>query len=356
MHTFADTLRRELVKSDITLREIAPKAVLGRIRPSAHGFGKWLGYIDRFLLFPAALRRAAAGADLIHICDHGNALYTGIVGRKPVVVTCHDMLAVRGAFGEVEDCPASFFGRLLQKSIVRGLRRATRVACVSQYTLQDARRILASDGNLRTVINGLPNRYGVISRAEVERRLAGMSALDAPFVLHVGSNHARKNREGVIRVFAKACEQFDLRLVCAGQPLSEKLSQLADALGVRERIVQIVRPPNDVLEALYNRAVALVFPSRYEGFGWPPIEAQACGCPVVASNIAPFTEVLEESAELFSVENVEGMATAVVRLATDHACRRQLQERGFKNVQTRFETSRMIEDYLKLYQEVSCLY
>jgi glycosyltransferase involved in cell wall biosynthesis len=349
MQVWANALHRELVKRGIDAELIVPKPVFGRINPSATGFGKWLGYIDRFLLFPRQLKAAAARADVVHICDHGSAMFTSNLRGKPVVVTCHDMLAVRGALGEIPEMRSSLFGRLLQHWIQEGLLRATRVACVSQFTLQDVRRVVNGDGNLCKVLNGLNYPFRLLDSDEIELRLAGLPKIQGPFVLHVGSNHARKNRVGVIRVFARAAQQIDLQLVIVGEPLDGRLMKAARELQVESRIVQVVKPEVKTIEALYNRGIALLFPSRYEGFGWPPIEAQACGCPVVASDIPPFVETLGQSAELFPLEDEDGMAKSLTRLATDYEFRERVRRSGLENVRARFQTSRMMDDYLSLY-------
>jgi len=354
MHIWANALRRELLQLEIQAELIFPKPVFGRIEPSAQGVGKWLGYIDRFVLFPLSLRAAAARMDVVHLCDHGAAMYAFAVKRKPVVVTCHDMLAVRGALGEAVDCPATFLGRLLQHWILRGMRRATRVACVSQFTLNDARRILKEDANLCLVLNGLNYPYQLLPSDEVDRRLAGVPGIQRPFILHVGSHQPRKNCEGVLRVFARATKRTDLQLVFAGDALSQDLIELAGKLQVSDRIVQVIRPSVETLEALYNRAVALLFPSRHEGFGWPTIEAQACGCPVVASDIPPFIEAVGQSAALRPLDDEDGMAESIRRFAADPEYREQMRQSGFQNVRSRFQMSRMISEYVSLYRELVC--
>jgi len=354
MTIWANALLRELARRGIDVELIAPQPFFGRIKPSAVGIGKWLGYIDRFLLFPRHLRAAAASATIVHICDHGSAMFTSQLGSKPVVVTCHDMLAVRGALGEITEMRASIFGNFLQLMVRRGLRRATCVACVSQFTLDDANRILKNGSNLRKILNGLNYPYGRLEDVEVNRRLAGLHGIQEPFILHVGSNHARKNRDGVLRTFALAAVNMpQLQLVMAGESLSRELDRLASSLKIDDRIVQVVRPDVHVLEALYNRAVALLFPSRYEGFGWPAIEAQACGCPVVVSSIPPLVEILGQSACVLPLDNEAAMAASIVKLAADAEYREQMRRRGLENVQTRFQTSRMIDDYLAIYYELT---
>lgn len=354
MMVWAKTLQRELHQLGIDAELIEPKPLLGRLKPSAVGLGKWLGYCDRFLLFPRTLRAAASQADVVHICDHGGAMYALRMKGKPVLVTCHDMLAVRGARGELPDFKPSPFGRFLQNWICRGVQGAHLVACVSQFTYGDARRILNEDNNLRVVLNGLNYPFRPLSPAEVDARLASHAEIDCPFILHVGSSQTRKNRDGVLRVFARLSRETDFKLVLAGQPLNESLSELARDLQISSRIIQLVKPDVKVIEALYSRAIALLFPSRFEGFGWPPIEAQACGCPVVASDIPPFIETVGESALLHSIDDEEGMAGSIRRLAIDARFREQTRLRGLENVQSRFQTARMMEQYLSLYRELAC--
>lgn len=354
MQIWANALLRELQHLGIEVELISPKPVFGRIKGSTTGLGKWFGYLDRFLVFPRDLRSRAARADVVHLCDHGSAMYASMVNGKPVVVTCNDMLAVRGALGEVPDCPASFFGRRLQAWICRGLRDATRVACISQATCDDARRILKSDRNLCVILDALNYPYQPLAADEIDRRLAGLPETRDPFILHVGSGMARKNREGVLRILANVTSTTNLRVVFAGTPMTPEQTKLAVDLGISDRVVQVVKPDAEVIEALYNRAVALLFPSRYEGFGWPPIEAQACGCPVVGSDIPPLLEVLGESAILRQVADEAGMEEAICKIATDRDFREELRRRGFENVRSRFQTSRMMNEYVSLYRELAC--
>ncbi len=356
MHIWSQALLRELGQCDVDVKVISPQPRFGKIKPSLHGVGKWLGYIDRFVIFPRALRSAAAEADIVHLCDHGGAMYAPMIKRrikgKLVVVTCHDMIAVRTARGEVPELRSSVIGKILQRWICHGLKHATRVACVSRATFDDARRILKEDENLCVILNGLNYPFQPLAPDEVDRRLAGLTSIQAPFVLHLGSNAAYKNREGVLRAFAKASAESNLQLVIAGEALDRKLAGLARELQIENRIVQVVKPDVALIEALYNRALCLLFPSLYEGFGWPPIEAQACGCPVVASDIPPLAEVLGQSAILKPVDDEAGMAEAIRRLASDQEFREQLRQSGFVNVRTRFQTARMMGEYLTLYREL----
>jgi len=353
MKIWADALLRELASLGIDVTLIKPRPLFGRLKRSKDGFGKWLGYFDRYLLFPRVLRNAAVQADVVHLCDHGSAVYCSILKDKPTVVTCNDLLAVRGALGELPDIGASRFGRYLQRWICSGLRRATRVACISQATFEDASRILGRRDHLRVILDALNYPFQPLVPGEAERRLAGVIGIEKPFLLHVGSSHPRKNRDGILRVFAQVAARSDLQLVFAGEALNDSLKRLAGELGLSGRIVEIVKPDVSVIEALYNRAAVLIFPSRYEGFGWPPIEAQACGCPVVASDIAPVAEVLRDTAALHSLDDEAGMAESILKVVADARYRIHLKELGFENVRSRFRTARMMDEYVALYKEVT---
>jgi glycosyltransferase involved in cell wall biosynthesis len=354
MSIWANILYRELSMRGVEVRLLAPAPVFGNVIKSFHGVGKWLGYIDRYVIFPLKLRRASDWADIVHICDHGSALYALVLKNKRTIITCHDMLAIRGALGEVPDCAASLFGRILQSMIRNGMLCADQVACVSQYTFNDARRVLNKTNNLCVVINGLNHHFGQLNNDVIDNALANIPKITTPYVLHIGSNLTRKNRAGVIRIFAIAAKKIKLQLVFAGEPLDKELLLLAQQLRVRDQIIAVKRPNVETIESLYNRALALIFPSRSEGFGWPPIEAQACGCPVVGSDIPPLVEVLGDSAILLPVDDEAGMADAICRLLKDAAWREQMRQRGLENVHTRFQTSRMIDDYLSLYRKLTC--
>jgi glycosyltransferase involved in cell wall biosynthesis len=355
MQRFTALMQQGLTHGGHEVRAIRPPVVIGRVSPGMQGVSKWLGYVDKFAVFPAMLRAAARWANVVHICDHSNAMYSRLVGRTPCVVTCHDLLAVRGAMGEPTDCPASPAGRYLQRWIVRGLRRADAVVSVSTATAADVEKIVGGNGQRRRVIlNALNYPYRRLSREEASARLAeaGQLGTATPFVLHVGQNHARKNRAGVIRAFARASRAVDCRLVLAGQALSPELQELIRAEGVVDRVTVIIGPGNELLEALYNRALALFFPSRYEGFGWPLIEAQACGCPVICSRCAPFAEVVGSSAICRDADDERGFAEEIVRLASDPCERAAWSAEGLRNA-TRFDREQMIARYVDVYGELT---
>jgi glycosyltransferase involved in cell wall biosynthesis len=289
--------------------------------------------------------------EIVHICDHSNAIYTSHLGATPTLVTCHDLLAVRGALGEETDCPASFTGKFLQRWILAGLRRAKAIACVSRATLRDAERLVGRGDDspqLHLVSNGLNYPYAKQSREIVRERLAGIFDADRAFILHVGSNLRRKNREGVLRIFGLTKNEWNGQLVLAGDPLSDELRSVGKSLGMSNQIVVVNNPNSELLEALYSAALALIYPSRFEGFGWPIIEAQACGCPVICSDREPLPEVAGDAALLHDINDEVGFATDVLRLR-DPAERERWSEKGLRNAE-RYRTEKMIARYVEVYR------
>ncbi|MFL6583905.1 MAG: glycosyltransferase family 4 protein [Chthoniobacterales bacterium] len=354
MQRFATMMLHGLRAAGIRVELIQPAPLFGNLKVGGHLVAKWLGYVDKFLLFPRRLRKVARRAAVVHVCDHSNAMYSKRVKGAPVVVTCHDLLAVRGALGEQTDCPASVTGKMLQKWILSGLSSATAVACDSDATLLDAERLVRRRSGkpaLELITLGLSYPYRRLEPEEVSARLGELPQLtNSPFVLHVGSNLRRKNREGVLRIFSRCAAKWDGVLVFAGDPLAPHMRVEADELGISDRLVEVPSPSNELLEGLYNRATALLYPSRFEGFGWPIAEAQACGCPVLCSDAEPMREVSGGAALLRQVDDEEGFAADLLRLAveSEHAIWR---ERSLHNAK-RFDAAAMVAHYLKLYRTI----
>jgi glycosyltransferase involved in cell wall biosynthesis len=362
MLRFGAMLGEPLQRRGLEVSFVAPQSSgLARAlqRKSSGAAAKWLGYFDKYILFPRHLARHVArnpAGSIVHVVDHSNAVYVprSRSGETPWVVTCHDLLAVRGALGEDTDCPASALGRRLQRAITRGLARASAIACDSTSTLRDVERLVPTTrAQLRPVILlGLNHPYGRIAEPEARSRLSAINDVPwaQPFVLHVGSNLARKNKAGVLRVFARVADRWPGNLVFCGAELPGELRAAAGALGVAHRVFAAPGLDNRQLEAAYTLAHAMIYPSKCEGFGWPIIEAQACGCPVVCSDRTSLPEVGGAAAFVHALDDEAGMADSVLRL-TAPACRTDVVSRGQANL-ARFRADRMIDAYAALYEEV----
>jgi glycosyltransferase involved in cell wall biosynthesis len=328
-----------------------PRSVFNAGGRPASGLWKWVGYVDKYCAGLTDIVTATRAADVVHICDHSNAPYVPRQPARPYVVTCHDLLAVRGALGEQTDCPATLTGQFLQRRILSGLGRAHAVACVSDATFADARRLLNGySGRLLVAPNALNHDYTRLPAPVVRERLRPIPAISSAeaYVLHVGSNLRRKNRECALRAVAEIAPVWPGKIVFAGQAPSEELRELARSLDISDRVVEVDKPDNDLLEALYNGALALVFPSRFEGFGWPIIEAQACGCPVICSDRAPLPEVAGDAAIMCDADDHATFARAIADLAARPARREALVARGLRNA-ARYDRAAMTARFVSLY-------
>lgn len=356
MERFYEVLLRELPQYGCSVDGIRPAPILSQYlgRYFGAGLGKWLGYVDKFILFPLVLLTRALSYDLVHIVDHSNSPYLFFLSKEKSIISCHDLLAARAALGEETYCPVSRTGRVLQRIILQGLRQARLIICDSPEAYKDVQRLVVEERRPRAemVWHGLNFPYKVLSEPEIFERLGKVDSrlLESPFILHVGSSQPRKNRELVLKTFAKLSGKFMGNLVFAGTELASSQRKLAKELGIDERLIEIVNPNNLELEAIYNQAFVLLFPSLSEGFGWPIIEAQSCRLPVVLSDIEPCMSIAADSGIVCSLEDEDTFVQAVERLL-ESPYRKDIIEKGNENVR-RFDTSIELEAIVSLYKEL----
>ncbi len=357
MLRFAEMLQTGWRQRRVPAFLVQPEPWLGKKAPGR--LHKWAAYVDQYVRFPGRAAKLAKKAGwnsaqptVFHICDHSNSIYLRGLGGRRVVLTCHDLLAVRGALGEPTYCPASRTGKYLQAMILSNLRRTPWVACDSAATAADLRRLTGrgNDPHIETIPLALNAPFVPVPTLVAGNRLAKYPGLlDAPYILHVGSGLVRKNREGVLRSLALAREYWKGRVVFAGEPLQEREKAVARELKLPDDVVrEIPHPEHDELVALYNRAHALVFPSYCEGYGWPVLEAQACGCPVICSNVTSLPEVAGDAGILLAPDDHGGYADAILSLS-NYGERSQRIAAGIANA-ARFSEARMFDAYAKLYQ------
>lgn len=370
MRRFAVVMEKELSALGVETTVIRPEPFLGRLRPGATGFGKWLGYFDKFFVFPRVLRAKLATLRsrlsthlVVHICDHSNAHYTRYLRDVPHVVTCHDLLAVRSALGEIPQNPTRWTGKRLQKIILSGLCSAKTIACVSESTRRDLCR-LVDRASLRSIViqMGLNNRFAPVPVEHARARVLEMmrKAGHAPdprvrYIVHIGGDQWYKNRKGVVDIFCelrRASDQGGLWLMMLGKPLSRELKTEIEEAGLSDRVVESKSVSHEDLCAIYSAAELLLFPSLQEGFGWPIIEAQACGCRVVTTDRPPMNDVGGAAAAYIETENIGASLDTLLNLLYESDEHRQARiEHGLANAAT-YSTGRMIDNYLALYERV----
>lgn len=361
MQRYAELLTAELQLRGHDIQLLRPQPILGRLKPGGTGLGKWLGYIDKFILFPFALWRATYGRPerVVHICDHSNAMYTSYLQNRPHVVTCHDLLAVRSALGHFPQNRTGWSGRLLQAWILRGLRQAQRIVCVSEET---RRQLMAlprfATASITVVANGLNYPYHPLSESESRRRFIARREIapfvDRPFIFFIGGTQWYKNRPGVLRIFLHYAAKHPqgAQLLFAGKSFTAQDQTLLDKAGpvLRARIHHVGSPDNETLNALYSRARCLLFPSLEEGFGWPLIEAMSAGCPVLTNNRPPMNEIGGSVAAYLDPTDEAGAVQALATLLAEPAFVRALRVSAGLQRAARFSAKIMVDEIINEYR------
>lgn len=316
--------------------------------------------------FPWFLRRFRP--DLSHIPLNSVALLL----EKPYVVTVHDMSSL--LFPQDR---ASRVGALRHRYRLfrfrRGLLRANRIIAVSQATQRDLESLLGiPPDRIRQIYGAVDTRYleafvpadaraaGPHAAEFHRRRLQERYQIHHPYLLYAGTIRPQKNIPKLIEAFAV------LRAELAGHPaLSElRLLVIGDAISkypdVRRAVVNARLEPYvrffgfvsaDALRAFYEGAQAFVFPSLYEGFGLPPLEAMAVGTPVVASNLSSLPEAVGDAAEPVNPENVFDIVRGIREVLLNTSHRELLIQRGYAQVR-RFHWDRTAAEVMAVYEEV----
>jgi glycosyltransferase involved in cell wall biosynthesis len=365
----AELLATGLRSRGVDVEVLRPEALFGLIAKGSAG--KWLSYLDKFILFPFRLMVRARRCRLVHIVDHSNAVYGLWLRGIKVIVTCNDLLALRSALGEIPEHRTGLTGRLLQKWIMAGLRRADHIACISEATKLDVLRLTKkSAGKVSRIYLGLDNLF----ETELLQRLnavdsppfvatyrssgtrdpaPGLATVIAPgeparpYILHVGGDTWYKNRHGVLSIYREVRKRLGgsaPNLVMVGPPIDTEIP------GVQ----YLENVSNSNLVELYRNAELLLFPSLYEGFGWPVIEANACGCRAVVSEAPSLSEAGGMAASMISdPRNFQSGAERVIEVLGEETARREDRRKaGYRNA-SRFSRHEMVAEYLELYASIA---
>ncbi|RRR75083.1 MAG: glycosyltransferase family 1 protein [Candidatus Viridilinea halotolerans] len=248
--------------------------------------------------------------------------------HPPSVVTIHDLGYL--AFPEAHTAQRR---RELDLTTRWSLRAARQVIAISQATKDDlVRHYAVAPERIRVVYHGVDQALRPPHDPQCLAELRRRYALDAPYLLYVGTIQPRKNLERLIEAFACALPHLEQPplLVLAGRAgwLSSAIFQRAQALGISKHVRFLGYVPDDDLPALLGGALAFVFPSLYEGFGMPVLEAMACGTPVLTANGSALREVADTAALLVDPTNTDALAAGMLRLTSDANLRSALRERG----------------------------
>ncbi len=283
---------------------------------------------------------------------HGTNFKMRTTGRFGGVVTIYDLWMDRYP----QYSPKLFGQRASSLRTRRTAWRARKVMTISEFSAREIQVLFGLPPEQIVVIpcgvsGDFRPRRDPAGFGELRRRI-GMP--DAPFILFVGGADPRKNHQVLVHAFAKRADELkSYRLVLVGDPVHRfgNMRQTVAQCGVDGRVYCPGRLPIEDIVLLYSHADLFVFPSLYEGFGMPVIEAMACGTPVVTSNRASLPEVAGDAAMLVNPDSDEELAEALVRVLRDMPLRESLRAKGFERAR-QFTWERAARQTLAVYREV----
>jgi glycosyltransferase involved in cell wall biosynthesis len=300
---------------------------------------------SRLAAMAAARRRASrVEADVFHWLDGSHAYLAGAIPWERTLMSVHDFIPALQASGAFPGVASPGWGaRRLLAASMRAIQRCGAVCAVSESTASDLLRFTGrhADAVIPLCLRQLP-----------AAKAFDTSLAPRPYILHVGHNGFYKNRSMVIAVFAALAIPFpNLHLVLAGEAANIHLQQHLKATGLSQKVHWLDSPSDDTLAQLYSDAEMLLFPSLYEGFGWPPLEAMAYGCPVVCSNGGSLPEVVGNAALTCSPCDLDALTKCCTEFLKDSNLRSNLISRGKANL-ARFSLEHMGKQLFSLYAQL----
>lgn len=266
------------------------------------------------------------------------------------VITIHDLAFLHFPHFLTKDS-ARYYGQ-----IDRAVHAADHIIAVSKSTRRDIINLLGVDERKISVIYEAANPiFQPMDREQALAQVRARYPVPDAFVLFVSTIEPRKNVQGLLHSFRRLLDNYklDISLVLAGARgwLSQEAYDLVNELNLQGRCLFLGSVEESDLVLLYNAARCLAYPSFYEGFGIPPLEAMACGTPAIVSNLSSLPEVVGDAALLVAPQDVEGLTVALWRVLTDPTIWSELQQKGFTRAR-RFSWERAARETLDVYRQV----
>lgn len=271
-------------------------------------------------------------------------------GKK--ILTIHDLSFYRYPQGAE---PSLLW--YLKGAVPRSVTRADFIFADSQCTKKDLVEILnVPQEKVAVIYPGVDARFRPDDDHRYQTILRAKYGLESPFILSVGTIEPRKNYPRLIQAFQLLRAEYKIphQLIIVGGRgwLFHDIYQEVERLGIGDSVRFLGYVPEEDLRALYRGAEVFAFPSHYEGFGLPPLEAMACGVPTVVSNTSSLPEVVGDAALMVSPDDIKGLAEALYRLLSDDALRAELRKEGLEQAQ-KFSWEKTGEDVLAHYRRIA---
>jgi glycosyltransferase involved in cell wall biosynthesis len=351
MRLYAERLGEALQRRHVAVTRVRPPGVVPEPwRRRSAVWAKLDAYLGRFVVYPRLLR--GIDADIVHVADHGEGYLIGSLDPRRTVVTCHDVVLLALAAGRIGGAPIPQLALQLFRISLEFVKRAAAVVADSLSTKRDLISLAGVAPEKISVVHPGLNQGFVHDRAGGAAFRRRLQLGDGLLVLQIGRGFY-KNVLGVLRVLHRLRRDgLDVRLIRVGRALGGEERALAEKLDVASSIVELAAVPDEDIPALYNAVDLLLFPSLYEGFGWPPLEAMASGTPVVCSRAGSLDEIVGDAALTADPEDIDALTRHAAAVLTNEKLRTALVARGLAQA-ARFSWDRTADQMLTLYRDVA---
>jgi glycosyltransferase involved in cell wall biosynthesis len=289
-------------------------------------------------------RARTADVDLLHVTGFDAPLWK----PRPVVLTVHDLI---GLLFPANLPPVSRF--YWSRWLPRTIRWADRIIAVSEHTRTDLNRVLGiPPQRIKVIHNGVDEEFQPLQNPNALETVRQRYRLPTALILYLGTLEPRKGVGTLIAAYGTLAEEIPHDLVIAGKRgwYTAPLFRQVETLGLGQRVHFTGYIPEDDLPALYNLAQLFVYPSRYEGFGLPVLEAMACGLPVICTNAASLPEIVGDAALLVPPDDAEALAAAMRRTLNDIVLEAEMVARGLE-LARRFTWEKTAQKTVQAYEE-----
>jgi glycosyltransferase involved in cell wall biosynthesis len=307
-------------------------------------------YAARHFFYPLRLKGEAKRADLVHILDHSYAHMLSSARKRPVVVTVHDLMPVIVLRSPTDGWREGVRNRFLRLAL-KALRQADAFIVGTEWLKSELATWLGDDRRIRVIPFGVDRAFfGESASARVHGRRDWRIPEDAFVVLHVGSTVDRKNVPLVINTVARLRQHADAYLLHVGGRFTAEQEQLIHRLDLRRAVRSVAAADETTLRRAYRTADVLLFPSLYEGFGFPVLEAFASGLPVITSGAGGLKEVGGDAAVVVEGRDPAAYVQALDELSEDVDRREDLIQKGWARAR-QFTWQKTAEQTAGVYRE-----
>jgi len=338
-----------------TAENLHDKAVFNEIPYELPRFNvPYFDLVHKIFIYPQRVKKLLIkDADLTHVFSQEETyLLNRINFNSPKIATCLDIIPL--IYQENTQMSLKFL-----KYSIDGMKNADKIITISQHTKKDLVEYLKIPSEqIEPVYLGVDSNFEVIPHEKLNNIMEKYN-LPESFILYVGSEQPRKNFQSVIKAFNSLIKTYNLKgvkLVKVGRPQigeadRKAIFDLIEGLGLAKDVFFMDYIPEEDLPSIYNLADLFVYPSLYEGFGLPPLEAMACGTPVVTSNTSSLPEVVGDAGIMVDPMDVDALADSMHQVLTDEALQMKLKAKGISQAKE-FSWEKTAQKTWKIYEQV----